>query len=387
MAKTRKQSEDLYDEIVDLLQSKSLPVRKKAEDDDILIPTNLTIFDIYSGGGITLGKFHLFLANPGAGKSTLALQCVSAIQRKYEDAIILIIDTEAAMSRKRFQQLGVKLDKVLYCDAGITLEKVMESIEGIIAIKREKIKKDPSYLKVPTIIVWDSIAQTPSEKELKTNDINQTLGLNARILSAFFRTITGYLAQYNITLLAVNQLREKPKLGPFDGINEINLPGLENKSIPGGKAQIFAAFSVLLMKPYTQLKPDKSGSFGFQGAITECKFLKNKYVAPFHPFYMVLDYANGFSEFWTNFLYLRDVLKVVGASGGYYSMEGYPKKFHLKKAYEYYQNDPKFKEVFDEHVETLKEVLRKQIETSKNLETQLLEENIDDRDTNNSETT
>ena len=54
-----------------------------------------------------------------------------------------------------------------------------------------------------------------------TDDINQVLGQKARILSGMLPKYIPKLMQYNISLVAVNQLRDKIQIGKFPSPNEI----------------------------------------------------------------------------------------------------------------------------------------------------------------------
>jgi hypothetical protein len=129
---------------------------------------------------------------------------------------------------------------------------------------------------------------------------------------------------------------------------------LGNKDIPGGQAVKFNAFHLLFLRNKGDLKFEQ---FGFNGIKVQASFVKNRFFRPHVPVTLLVDFNKGVSNFWTNYNFLIDNNKINGMA--WKTMMGYDeKKFRVKDAIELYDDDAKFKEVFDKHVkETIDQVL------------------------------
>jgi len=324
----------------------------KAENDSLinLDPTGIDIYDIYSGGGLPRGGFLEFVGNPGAGKTTLALQILG---RKIKDSessdkepIIIIFDAERSMTNARLASFGLNPQNLILVQRGITIEKIFAKISQIFEYKDKKGIKDH-----PTYILWDSIAHTPAEKELEVDDINSAIGVKAKVLGSLIRKYDEDFLDYNTTMIAINQLSSKVSMGANMYAKTVAIKGLGDRSVPGGTAQYYAAFHFVLLERQSELT---GSEFGFKGYILKGSFLKNKAAQPFEDFLMVMDYKNGVNEFWTKFLYLKEA-KILKVNGGWYTLEGYTddsgklKKFRGAQTLAKYEKEEDFRKIFDEY--------------------------------------
>ena len=77
------------------------------------------------------------------------------------------------------------------------------------------IKEKEDIVDVPSIVGWDSIANTQCEKQADSENLDpsKSLGLKARILSSCLPTYISKMGEYNISLIAINQLRDKIDMG------------------------------------------------------------------------------------------------------------------------------------------------------------------------------
>ena len=327
------------------------------------IQTGIDIFDIYAGGGFMLGTFNMLCGFPGCGKSTFAINVSANVQKKYEDAVVIYFDTENAVSKKRLKQLGVKEEKLLLISGNITIETIFQTIDKMIEFKDKKKSK-----KVPFVIVWDSLAFTPSKRALAGDDIQNTDGMiRAKIIAEYLPRYLGLFQEYNFLMLVINQMREKANMNPYGGSIDITVKGLGNVSIPGGKAPIFGSFHLPIMSVQEFLSKD---SYGFDGAVIKCKLVKNKAGTPNKEFFMVLDYKKGFDNFWTNYYYLKKTKRLVAGSWNY--LKDLPEvKFRTKDAKKKYLEDSRFREVFDKEVVELYKLLKMDVEDE-------IELNLDD---------
>jgi len=303
------------------------------------LSTGIDLLDAILGGGFGLGTFTQIIGNPGTFKSALVAQLFGQAQRKYQGKLLTAYyDSENTMTTERLAQLGVNQPKIRPYSFKVTIEKVFKTIEAFCAFK--ELRK----LNYPGIIAWDSIANTSCEKEFTTDDPNQTIGLKARILSALFPRYIPKLKDNKISLIAVNQLREKLDMGQFSAPADLRWMG--DKDIPGGQAVKFNSFHLLFLRARGDLKPEM---YGFNGLLMEAKCIKNKFFKPNIPIELIVDFNRGISNFWTNYNFLVKQKRM--ESGAWNYLVSLPnKKFRTKDAPGLYNSDKEFKNEFDKQV-------------------------------------
>jgi len=302
-------------------------------------PTGNDLLDAIAGGGFGVGTFTMICGNPGTFKSALLAQTIAAGQKKFNGRMFATYhDAEVAMSGQRLQSMGVTRPAIEpYTD--VTIESIFKTIEGLCSYKDTR-----NYNDVPSVIAWDSIANTETAKARTTDDINQTIGLKARMLSQLFPRYLPKMKQHKISLIAINQLREKLDMGMFSAPSDLQHMG--NKDIPGGQAVKFNAFHLLFLKNKGDLKFEQ---YGFNGIRLEAFFIKNKFFRPYVPVTLLVDFNSGISNFWTNYNFLVDCKKM--QAGAWNFLLALPeKKFRTKDALELYNTDAKFKAEFDKGV-------------------------------------
>ena len=333
---------ELYLEFSAFLEDKA-----KIKSDDgvkVTIPTGIDILDAVMGGGFAIGTLGMVAGNPGTGKSMIAIQTMGNAQLKFKNLLASYLDSEEATTTIRMSNLGVRNPKIKpYND--ITVEKVFKFIEALCLFKETH-----DIMDNPSIIIWDSIANTLSQKEREVEDINSALGYKARLLSILIPKYVSKLSIYNISLIAINQLRDSIQIGPFASPKELNFMR-QGKTIPGGNTLKFNAFHLLEMKVKSVVDSEK---FGFDGIVCEVKCAKNKLFPPNIPINIVGNFVTGFDNFWTNYLYLIENKRLTSSAWCY--LNSLPtEKFRTKDAKNMYTTNKDFKLAFDEAIkETIK---------------------------------
>jgi len=325
----------LFDEFSSFLEMKT----EIAHDEGVkeVVPTGIELLDAVLGGGFAIGAFNIVVGQPGSGKSMLAIQTLGNMQRKYNTPFAAFLDSEEATTIKRLSNLGVNHPKIKpYTD--ITVEKVFKFLEGICLFKEEK-----NLIEKPALLIWDSIANTLTEKEREVEDVNSVIGYKARLLSILIPKYVAKMAKYNIGLLAVNQLRDNLAMGQFAPAPDLKFM-TSSKQMPGGNVLKYNAFQLVEMKTKTALKPEK---YGFEGIIAKAKCVKNKIFRPNVEVEIVGDFTHGFTNFWTNYNFMVETKRL--KSGAWNYLTNLPEtKFRTKEAENLYNTDDKFREAFDE---------------------------------------
>lgn len=329
---------DLYAEFNTFLEKKA--DIKEDVGTKMVIPTGIRVLDSMLGGGFAVGAFHIICGTPGSGKSMLSMQTMAGGQQKYKNMIASFLDSEEATSTLRLANLGVRNPKVKpYTD--ITIEKVFRFIETMCLFKEQRKMMDK-----PSLIIWDSIANTLSEREREIDDINSVIGYKARLLSLVLPKYIAKMAKYNICTISVNQLRDQIGIGNFGPAKTLRFMSA-GKSMPGGNIIQYNAFQLLEMKAKAVLDPSK---FGFDGIMSSITSVKNKIFSPNITIRLIGNFLTGFSDFWTSYNFLVENKRI--QTGAWNLLKTHPNiKFRTKDAENKYNTDNEFKKIFDEAIE------------------------------------
>jgi len=306
-----------------------------------VVSSGFNLLDAILGGGFALGALNIIVGMPGSGKSTLAGQVLGNAQKLINDPILAAyLDSEEAITTARLANLGVRKPRIKpYND--ITIEKVFKYIEGLCVFKEQK-----GIVDIPSIVIWDSIANTLSVKERETDDPNSVIGFRARLLSLLVPKYVSKLNRYNICLIAVNQLRDIISMGNFPAPKELRFM-TGSKDMPGGNVVRFNAFQLLEMRIKESVKPEK---YGFEGIVSTVKCVKNKLFPLNIPIELVGSFNTGFSNFWTNYRFLAAQKRIITGAWNY--LRTYPeKKFYTKDAAAIYKTNEDFRKAFNEAIE------------------------------------
>lgn len=155
-----------------------------------------------ANGGYPEGRIIEISGLPSSGKSHLAYHAAAVTQA--QGGLVVYVDTENATPIEKLKHMGINVaKKFVYCDTHCT-EEVFSIIESTITKAKQIIDKN-----VPILVIWDSVAATSPKAELDGDYDQNTIGLQARVISKGMRKITGVIGQNNVTLLCINQVREK----------------------------------------------------------------------------------------------------------------------------------------------------------------------------------
>lgn len=325
---------DLYSEFNDFIEVKG---EMKAEiGEKKTVSTGIDVLDAMLGGGFPVGALSIIVGNPGSGKSMLAIQTMGAAQREHKGCLTSFLDSEEATTSQRLANLGVNKPKINpYTD--ITVEKVFKHLEVMCLFKEKKGITD-----IPSILCWDSIANTSSQREREVEDLNQAIGFKARLLSFLIPKYISKCSKYNIAFIAVNQMREQLAMGQFAPAKELRFLSA-GKSLPGGQSLKFNAFVLLEMKAKGVLDKAK---YGFDGILVSVTSVKNKLMPPNMTVELIGDFVRGFNNIRTNFHFLVQHKRL--QSGAWNFLKSYPeKKFRTKDLEILYNEDVNFKVAYD----------------------------------------
>lgn len=260
------------------------------------IKSKVHVFNLLIGGGLPRGRIVEIYGEQSGGKTAVSLSFAAACQQI--GGISVFIDSEQAASPIWFQNIGVDIKSLRYIqstpDRILTVESVYSYIEKAVKLAYEK---NP---KVPVVIIWDSVAGTPTEAELKADYTSDLMAPAARRHSQGLRKITQYISATNAVLVLINQTRAK-----------FSQYGHAPDEPPGGKAiRFYSSVRIKVKKVYGG--EHRNSRKEIIGSVVELNTVKNKVARPYRSVKADLFFdERGWDVELSLFHYLKETEKIV----------------------------------------------------------------------------
>ncbi len=241
--------------------------------------------------------FNNYVANDfivhNSGKTTVCLEIIAADQRNGN--LCAFVDAEHALDPNYASQLGVDVDN-LYVSQPDYGEQALEAVIALVESR------------AVTIVVVDSVAALVPKAELDGEMGDSHMGLQARLMSQAMRKLVGICAANEVTVIFINQLREK--IGVVFGNPE---------TTTGGRALKFYS-SIRL-----DVRRDANGNIKegdkIIGHRLKIKATKNRVATPFRETVVNLVYGKGIDRA-ADLITYGETLGVITKSGAWYAYKG-----------------------------------------------------------------
>lgn len=242
-------------------------------------------------GGYAEGRIIEVQAQPGIGKSHMAFHLAKSVQEM--GGIAVYVDTENATNVENLKHLGIDIARRFVFVQSPCTEEILSVIESTIK-KARSMTKD-----VPVAVIWDSVSQSAPKAELEGEYDQNTIGLQARVLSKGMRKIANVIANEKVILFLVSQ--QRMKIGVSYG---------DPSTTPGGMAVPYAASVRIKLTGGKQLE-DKDGNI--YGIEVTAKTIKNKTSKPFRQCTFQIHFGKGIVEHENVFDFLREYFDKKGS--------------------------------------------------------------------------
>ena len=164
------------------------------------IPSGCKILDLaLGGGGWARRRIANIIGNFSSGKSLLVIEASTNFVLSEKKGIVRYRESESAFDREYAKALGFPLDKVDFGDPMDTVEDLFEDLEKVI-----------KGAKGPELYIIDSLDALSDRAEMgRAMDEGSYGAAKAKMMSQLFRRTTSQMADKDITLIVVSQIRDK----------------------------------------------------------------------------------------------------------------------------------------------------------------------------------
>lgn len=290
-------------------------------DVDVIPSGSILINNALGVGGYPKGRIIEIYGPESSGKTTLALHAIAEAQKKGGTAAF--VDAEHSIDPVYARNLGVNIDELILSqpDSGEQALEIVEVLANSGGVD---------------IIVVDSVAALVPQAELDGVMSDNSVGLQARLMSKAMRKLAGILNTHECTVIFINQLREK--VGVIYGNPE---------TTTGGRALKFYASVRMDIRRAEAIKDGSE----IIGNTVNVKVVKNKVAPPFKNCQVDIIYGKGINKA-AEVLEVGVQLGVLKRSGSWYEYNGERFANGKEAGKAYLESHPEFMQELLQRIQT-----------------------------------
>lgn len=224
------------------------------------IKSGSTLLDLALGGGWGRKRIINVVGDRSTGKTLLMIEAAANFVITEPKGIIRYREAESAFDEAYAQALGFPLDKVDFGEPVDTIEDVFEDLEAVI-----------KGAKGPEIYIVDSLDALSDRAEMDRKIDEGSYGTGkAKMLSQLFRRLVRTLADKDITVFFVSQVRDN--IGVMIG---------KKHTRSGGRALDFYSSQTVWLTQIERIKRVVKAIERVTGITVQAKVEKNKIALPY----------------------------------------------------------------------------------------------------------
>lgn len=279
--------------------------------------------------GVPKGRIIGFAGPSGCGKSYIMNKVAAKFQRQSPEHWVEIWDTEAAVEKDAFKNVGGDPSRVKV----FPVETVESCRNQIVKFLNNVIDAGEKHVGKHMIII-DSLGNLASQKEVDDTGKDKhaaDMGLRAKTLKSMMRTLTYRAAKAGVTILFSNHTYDDPT-AMYDKV-------VKNQS--GGKGPVYLA-SLLVQLSVTQEKGEKNEgvTLALARKINSVNMraltVKNRFIPAFLETELHLNFVDGLSKY-GGLIEMLTAYGVVEQNGATYTLREDLAKVYGKEKLGYYK--------------------------------------------------
>jgi len=233
-----------------------------------VISSGSLVLDSILGGGLPKGRIVEIYGPESSGKTSVALTVAGNVQANGGNAAL--IDLENALDPSYAKKLGVDIENLAVSQP----DDAEQALDLLVALCSSQLVD---------LVIVDSLAALTPRAVLDGTAEQQTIGLVARLLSTNLKKIISLANKNGVTVILINQIRDK-----IGGFSPVGTP----ETTTGGRATKFYASQRIDIRRREIVKEGKKEI----GTLVRMKVVKNKVAPPFREGFTVLTFNHGINR-------------------------------------------------------------------------------------------